>query len=101
MNAKTRTKSWFNSFDALQLLGRMGLRTLGMKLSVAVLLLTGLSIALACLVAYMNFVRAIEHGEQIQRASVTAASAVDLFLAENIQFAKSIASDDVLVEAAT
>ncbi|HKA21195.1 MAG TPA: methyl-accepting chemotaxis protein [Blastocatellia bacterium] len=101
MNPEAKKKSWFNSLDALQLLGRMGLKTLGMKLSVAVLLLTGLSIALACLVAYMNFIRAIEHGEQIQRASVTAASAVDVFLSENIQFAKSVASDDVLVEAAT
>ena len=100
MNPKAKKKSWFNSFDALQILGRMGLKTLGMKLSVAVLLLTGLSITLACLVAYMNFVWAIEHGEQIQRASVTAASAVDLFLAENVQFAKSVASDDVLVDAA-
>lgn len=100
MNPKAKKKSWFNSFDALQILGRMGLKTLGMKLSVAVLLLTGLSIALACLVAYMNFIRAIEHGEQIQRASVTAASAVDLFLSENVQFAKSVASDDVLVDAA-
>ena len=100
MNPKAKKKSWLNSFDALQILGRMGLKTLGMKLSVAVLLLTGLSIALACLVAYMNFVRAIEHGEQIQRASVTAASAVDLFLSENVQFAKSVASDEVLVDAA-
>jgi twitching motility protein PilJ len=100
MNSKEKTKNWINSFDALQLLGRMGLKTLGMKLFVAVLLLTGLSIALACLVAYLNFVRAIEHGEQIQRASVAAASAVDLFLSENVQFAKSVAGDDVLVEAA-
>src|SRR5215471_12247686 len=100
MNPNDKKKSWFNSFDALQLLGRMGLRTLGMKLSVAVLLLTGLSIALACLVAYMNFVRAIEHGEQIQRASVVVSGAVDLFLSENVQFAKSVASDEVLVDAA-
>jgi methyl-accepting chemotaxis protein len=101
MNSKEKTKNWINSFDALQLLGRMGLKTLGMKLFVAVLLLTGLSIALACFVAYLNFVRAIEHGEQIQRASVAAASAVDLFLSENVQFAKTVAGDDVLVEAAT
>jgi len=101
MNSKEKTKNWINSFDALQLLGRMGLKTLGMKLFVAVLLLTGLSIALACFVAYLNFVRTIEHGEQIQRASVAAASAVDLFLSENVQFAKSVAGDDVLVEAAT
>ena len=101
MNSKEKTKNWINSFDALQLLGRMGLKTLGMKLFVAVLLLTGLSIALACFVAYLNFVRTIEHGEQMQRASVAAASAVDLFLSENVQFAKSVADDDVLVEAAT
>jgi methyl-accepting chemotaxis protein len=96
-----KTRSWFNSFDALRILGRLGLKTLGMKLFVAVLLLTGLSIALACLVAYLNFIRAIEQGEQIQRAAVATADAVDLFLFENVQFAKTIASDEVLVETAT
>jgi methyl-accepting chemotaxis protein len=96
-----RARTWFYSFDALRILGRLGLKTLGMKLFVAVLLLTGLSIALACVVAYLNFVRAIEQGEQIQRAAVATADAVDLFLFENVQFARTIASDDVLVETAT
>jgi methyl-accepting chemotaxis protein len=96
----TKTRNRLSNFDALQILGRLGLKTLGMKLFVAVLLLTGLSIALACLVAYLNFVRAIEHGEQIQRAAVATADAVDLFLFENVQFARTIANDDVLVETA-
>ncbi len=98
---KARTWNWFYSFDALRILGRLGLKTLGMKLFVAVLALTGLSITLACAVAYWNFVRAIEHGEQLQRAAVATADAVDLFLFENIQFARGIASDDVLVETAS
>src|SRR2546425_11631551 len=98
---KARTRDWFYRFDALRILGRLGLKTLGMKLFVAVLLLTGLSIALACVVAYLNFIRAIEHGEQLQRAAVATADAVDLFLFENIQFAKAVGSDDVLVETAT
>ena len=100
LEKEERTRTWFFRFDALQILGRLGLRTLGMKLFVAVLALTGLSIALACVVAYFSFVRAIESGDQLQRAAVATADAVDLFLFEDIQFAKAIASDDVLVEAA-
>lgn len=94
------TRTWFFRFDALRILGRLGLRTLGMKLFVAVLALTGLSIALACVVAYWSFVRAIESGDQLQRAAVATADAVDLFLFEDIQFAKAVASDDLLVAAA-
>src|SRR5438477_5735934 len=86
-----RTRTWFFRFDALQMLGRLGLRTLGMKLFVAVLALTGLSIALACVVAYFSFARAIESGDQLQRAAVATADAVNLFLFEDIQFAKAVA----------
>jgi methyl-accepting chemotaxis protein len=106
MSTPTNTKeeagirNWFYRFDALRILGRLGLKTLGMKLFLTVLTLTGLSITLACAVAYWNFTRAIEHGEQQQRAASATADAVDLFLYENIQFAKAIASDDVLVESA-
>jgi len=97
---KEETRTWSFRFDALRILGRLGLRTLGMKLFVAVLALTGLSIAFACIVAYLSFARAIESGDQLQRAAVATADAVDLFLFEDIQFAKAIASDDLLVEAA-
>lgn len=90
----------FFRFNALRSLGKLGLRTLGMKLFVAVLALTGLSIALACVVAYLSFARAIESSEQLQRVAGSAADAVDLLLSENIQFAKSLASDDFLIDAA-
>ena len=93
-------RSLFHKFDALRLLGRLGLKTLGMKLFVTVLALTGLSIALACVVAYFSFVRAIESSDQLQRAAVVTAEAVDVFLFEDIQFARAVASDDALVEAA-
>ena len=94
------TRNPFFRFDALRILGKLGLRTLGMKLFVTVLALTGLSIALASVVAYLSFARAIESSEQLQRVSGSAADAVDLFLSENVQFAKSLASDDFLIEAA-
>ena len=97
---KAINRNWLYRFDALRILGRLGLKTLGMKLFVAVLALTGLSIALACFVAYLNFIRAIESSDQLQRAAVSTADAVDLFLFENIKFAKEVASDDVLVETA-
>lgn len=97
---KAINRNWFYRFDALRILGRLGLKTLGMKLFVAVLALTGLSIALACGVAYLNFIRAIESSDQLQRAAVGTADAVDLFLFENVKFAKEVASDDELVETA-
>ena len=97
---KAINRNWLYRFDALRILGRLGLKTLGMKLFVAVLALTGLSIALACFVAYLNFIRAIESSDQLQRAAVSTADAVDLFLFENIKFAKEVASDDALVETA-
>lgn len=93
-------RNWFYRVDALRILGRLGLRTLGMKLFVSVLALTGLSIALACVVAYLSFARAVESSDQLQRAAVATADAVDLFLYEDIQFAKAIADDNLLVEAA-
>lgn len=102
MNApeNARTRNWFYRFDAIRILSRLGLRTLGMKLFVVVLALTGLSISLACLVAYFSFTRAIESSEQLQRAALATADAVDLFLFEDIQFARAVASDDLLIDAA-
>src|SRR5262249_35951190 len=99
-NNEKNLATLLHNFDALRFMGRLGLKTLGMKLFVAVLAFTGLSIALACIVAYISFARAIESGNQLQRAAVSTAEAVDLFLYEDIQFAKSVASDDNLVEAA-
>src|SRR6185503_16050850 len=99
-NEKAHTGNWYKRFDAIGLLSRLGLRTLGMKLFVVVLTLTGLSISLACAVAYFSFVSAIESSDQLQRAAVSTAEAVDLFLFEDIQFAKAIASDDAVVDAA-
>ncbi len=71
-----------------------------MKLFVALLVLTGLSIALACVVAYISFARAIESSDQLQRAALATGEAVDLFLSEDIQFARTVASDETLVDAA-
>jgi methyl-accepting chemotaxis protein len=99
-NNKKSIAALLRNFDALRFMGRLGLKTLGMKLFVAVLAFTGLSIALACIVAYISFARAIESGNQLQRAAASTAEAVDLFLYEDIQFAKSVASDENLVEAA-
>lgn len=101
-----KTLKWFYTrasvgrFGALRVLSRLGLRTLGIKLFVAVLTLTGLSIALACFVAYFSFARTIESSDQLRSAAVSTEQAIDLFLFEDIQFAKAMASDDVLIEAA-
>ncbi|MFY9557434.1 MAG: hypothetical protein WAV47_22205, partial [Blastocatellia bacterium] len=94
------TRNWIARFDAIGILSKLGLKTLGMKLFVVVLALTGLSISLACLVAYLSFATAIESSEQLQRTAVATADAADLFLFEDIQFAKAVASDDLVIDAA-
>jgi len=78
----------------------MGLRTLGMKLFVGILALTSLAILMVCVVAYMSFSGAIQSGEQLQGLARAAAEASDLFLSENVKYARTVASDDTVVAAA-
>jgi methyl-accepting chemotaxis protein len=64
------------------------------------MLLTTLAILFVCIVAYLSFSSAIESGEQLRSVARAAAEASDLFLSENIQYARSIARDDTVVAAA-
>src|SRR5262249_9576927 len=76
-----------------------GLRTLSMKLFAGMLVMTALAILLVCVIAYWSFSSTIESGEQLQGVARAAAEASDLFLSENIKFAKAIAADDAVVAA--
>src|SRR5262245_45017503 len=89
-----------NRFDVLSILSKLGLRSLAMKLFAGILILTGVSIAVACITSYLSFVGVAESKEQRLQAASTIAEAVDLLISENIQFARSIASDDLLVDSA-
>jgi hypothetical protein len=95
-----KVSSWWKRFDLVRVLGSMGLRTLGMKLFVGILALTSLAILMVCVVAYMSFSGAIQSGEQLQGLARAAAEASDLFLSENVKYARTVASDDTVVAAA-
>ena len=86
--------------DVLSLLGKLGLRSLAMKLFVGILILTGLSIAVGCVTSYFSFVRVVESKEQRLQTAGAISESVDLLISENIQFARSIAADEALVESA-
>jgi PAS domain S-box-containing protein len=86
--------------DLLSALGKLGLKSLSAKLFAGLLALTALSILLACLVSYLSFNGTIESSHQLERVAASTADAVDLLVYDNIQFVKSLASDDVVVGAA-
>jgi PAS domain S-box-containing protein len=86
--------------DLLALLGKAGLKTLWGKLLVGSIILTGLSVGLASLVSYFSFVNAIESSEQLSQAGASVSEGVALIISQNIDFAKALASDDTIVEAA-
>ncbi len=92
-----RVKS--SRFDLLSLLGRVGLKTLRVKLFLVVLLLTSVSVVVVCGVAYFGFDNAIESSANLRNSAATTAESVDLIVFENIQFIRSLASDDVIADA--
>ncbi|MEW6208502.1 MAG: methyl-accepting chemotaxis protein [Acidobacteriota bacterium] len=99
--AKERSGSVKSSrFDLLSLLGRLGLKTLRVKLFLAVLLLTAVSVVVVCGVAYFGFDKAIESSANLRNSAAATAESVDLIVFENIQFIRSLASDDVIADAA-
>ncbi|HLG13771.1 MAG TPA: PAS domain S-box protein [Blastocatellia bacterium] len=95
-----KREHWSRRFDILSALGKLGLKSLSTKLFVGLLALTGFSIVLACTVAYFSFRGAIESSEQLRRMATTTSEAVDLMVYENIQSARAIANDDLVIEAA-
>jgi methyl-accepting chemotaxis protein len=87
-------------FDVVRFLGSLGLKTLAAKLFAGIIVLTAIAIALLCIVAYMSFSGTIESGDQLQSVARTAAEASDLFLTENIKYAKTVASEEAVIAAA-
>lgn len=87
-------------FDLFALLSRIGVKTLRAKLFLLILLLTGFSVALTCTVAYLGFHRAIESSADLRRSAATTAETINFIIYENLQFVRSVAADDVLVNGA-
>ncbi len=85
------------SFDLLRLLAKVGLKTLRAKLLAGGLLQILLSIAIVCAVAYLSFLSAIDSDGQLKRSAQSAAETIDLLIYENTQFAKSIATDPLII----
>jgi PAS domain S-box-containing protein len=81
------------NFDSLSLLKRLGLKSVRHKLVAGALLLTGLSILLACTVAYWSFLKVIESSDNLHKTSQNIAETVDMLVLENVQFARAMASD--------
>ena len=86
--------------DLLYLMNRIGIRTVRRKLTVGVLLLTGLSILLTCAIAYRSFYMAIDASDHLRKMAVSTAETVDMLILENIQFVRSVASDPAVMEKA-
>jgi PAS domain S-box-containing protein len=92
--------SVIDRLNLLGLLGGMGLKSLRAKIFAGVLLCVGLSLSLFGVIAYFGLLRSIEASSQVEQAVLSVAEAVDLLMGENIQFARSIATDPLVIEKA-
>jgi PAS domain S-box-containing protein len=86
---------WENimNFDSLSLLKKLGLKSVRHKLVAGVLVLTGLSILLACTIAYWSFLNVIESSDSLNKTSQNIAETVDMLVLENVQSVRAIAND--------
>src|SRR5215469_13870742 len=89
-----------SNLDYLYLLSRLGLKSLKSKVFITGLCYIGISLILICAVAYWSFFGAIDSSSELRQAASSTARTVDLLIFENIEFAKSIANDPMLVEKA-
>jgi methyl-accepting chemotaxis protein len=92
--------NWWGGFDVVRFMGRLGLKTLGAKLFAGIMALTTAAICVVSVVSYLSFSSAIDSGEQLQGIARAAAEASDLFLSENIKYARAVANDEQVVAAA-
>src|ERR1051325_3150923 len=81
------------NFDALRLLNKIGLRSVRQKMVAGALLLTGLSILLVCVIAYLSFLKILDSNDNLRKTSQNISETIDLLILENIQYAKAIAND--------
>ena len=89
-----------SKLDFLFLLSKFGLKSLKSKVFITGLCYIGISLILICLVAYWSFYSAIDSSNELRQAASSTARTVDLLVFENIEFAKSIANDPMVVEKA-
>jgi PAS domain S-box-containing protein len=89
-----------SNLDFLFLLSKLGLKSLKSKVFITGLCYIGISLILICAVAYWSFFTAIDSSSELRQAASSTARTVDLLVFENIEFAKSIANDPMLVDKA-
>jgi PAS domain S-box-containing protein len=89
-----------SNLDFLFLLSRLGLKSLRSKVFMTGLCYIGISLILICAVAYWSFFSAIDSSSELRQAASSTARTVDLLVFENIEFAKSIANDPMVVDRA-
>jgi PAS domain S-box-containing protein len=85
------------NFNLLSALSKLGLRSLKSKLFAGGLVHAGASVLLVSVVAYFSFRSAISSSGQMEKSARSLAEAADLLVLESIRFARSIASDPVVV----
>src|SRR5262245_11940508 len=93
-------KKTVSNLDFLLLLSKLGLKSLQSKVFVTGLGYIGISLILICAVAYWSFFSAVDSSSELRQAASSTARTVDLLIFENIEFAKSIANDPMVVEKA-
>src|SRR5215831_14059355 len=93
-------KKTASNVDFLILLSKLGLKSLQSKVFVTGLCYIGISLILICAVAYWSFFSAVDSSSELRQAASSTARTVDLLIFENIEFAKSIANDPMVVEKA-
>ncbi|PYP84616.1 MAG: hypothetical protein DMF61_19665 [Blastocatellia bacterium AA13] len=86
------------SFDLLRLLAKAGLKSLRAKVFAGGLFQVLLSIIIIGAIAYLSFLSAIDSDGQLKRSAQSAAETIDLLISENTQFARSIATDPLVIE---
>ncbi|HEU4388342.1 MAG TPA: cache domain-containing protein, partial [Blastocatellia bacterium] len=86
--------------DFLTLLSKLGLRSLRTKLFAGSLVAMALAIVTVSIVAFLGVRSAIYSGGQIEQTAKLTSEAVDIILFENMEFAKSVATDPMVVDRA-
>ncbi|MGH9822990.1 MAG: cache domain-containing protein, partial [Blastocatellia bacterium] len=86
--------------NVLYLLGRLGLKTLRAKVFFAGLVFIVGTLVVVCGVAYWSFYSAIDTSPELRQSASRAAKTIDMLVFENVEFAKSIASDPYIVDKA-
>jgi PAS domain S-box-containing protein len=84
-------------FDLLRLLGKLGMHSLRTKIFVGGLLYSLIALIVVCSIAYLSFLSSIDSSPELKESAERMGKAVDMQIFNNIEIAKSIATDQYVV----